>query len=224
MSQVYCLNINKNVDSERIQYFLRLVSDETRERIQKFRFKEDSLRTLYGEILIRYISNAQFGLKNNQIHFAKNKYGKPYIMDSPLYFNISHAGDWVVCAIDFSEIGIDIEKIKEINFSIAERFFSRHEYEDLIKKHTGQQLDYFYDIWTLKESYIKWLGTGLSTSLDSFRFEINNHDIKLIDKNHNENVSFKQYPINGYKLSVCSKNLTFPERLKEINVADIFLI
>ena len=224
MIEIYCMNITKDFTTDKTQYLLRHVSNETRERFNKFRFMEDALRNLYGEALVRYIGTTQFNLKTHQLTFIKNKYGKPYIYDNPIFFNISHSGNWVVCAFSSSEIGVDIEKIKEMKLSIAKSFFSGYEYATLLNMNDAQQLDYFYTIWTLKESYIKWLGTGLSTPLNSFSFDLNNKNVLL---SHNENIQnnlcFKQYSISEYKLSVCSENKNFPERVNEISIKDIFI-
>ncbi|ALS01040.1 hypothetical protein ATZ33_06555 [Enterococcus silesiacus] len=221
MLQLYCINITKDFSDDKIQNLLRYVSNETKERFHKFHFMEDSLRTLYGEILVRYISRTQFNFDTQQIIFTKNKYGKPYIKDNPLFFNISHSGEWVVCAFSSSEIGIDIEKIEKLNTNIAENFFSEYEYETLLNTENKKQLDYFYDIWTLKESYLKWLGTGLSTPLNSFHFHLNEKNIELNNNKIKNNLYFKQYPIPEYKLSVCSENNHFPKIVKEISVKDI---
>ena len=52
-------------------------------------------------------------------------------------------------------VGIDVEKIKDINIKIADRFFSKEESGRFIQKEESERLKYFFDLWTLKESYIK---------------------------------------------------------------------
>lgn len=223
MVQVYLVRLDKDISHEKIQYFLSKISEEKKERYKRFHFVDDALRTLYGEILVRYLCISQFALNNNEIHFIKNEYGKPFLKDIPLYFNISHAGEWVACALGSEEIGIDIEQVKEIDMDIAKRFFCTCEYESLMKKDEEKRLEFFYIIWTLKESYIKWLGTGLSKPLDSFYFKINNQHIQCVDKSYKTVPNFKQYSIEGYKLSVCSKTSKFVENIVKINVEDIVL-
>ncbi|MHB8170251.1 MAG: 4'-phosphopantetheinyl transferase family protein [Thermincolia bacterium] len=49
-------------------------------------------------------------------------------------FNISHSGDLVVCAVDYQPVGIDVELIDKPHLEVAERFFTRDEYRDLISK------------------------------------------------------------------------------------------
>ncbi|MCL0028295.1 hypothetical protein M1M88_01070 [Peptococcaceae bacterium] len=46
--------------------------------------------------------------------FVENDYGKPFLKNTnDLYFNVSHSGEWVVCAIHHHPIGIDIEQVKK---------------------------------------------------------------------------------------------------------------
>ncbi|MBU3179087.1 4'-phosphopantetheinyl transferase superfamily protein [Clostridium estertheticum] len=187
-----------------------LIHLEKRCKIQKFINKKDKVRTLIGEILIRTIIFEELSIRNKHLTFEKNQYGKPYFKGHPKFnFNISHSGDFVVCAIDDKSIGIDIEKVKHIEYKeIAKSFFSLSEFNYIVKEDLNIQLSKFYEIWTLKESYIKCSGQGLSIPLKSFSIDIDQYEnIKvIIDKEHKEYV-FKRFDIgSGYKMAVCSVN------------------
>lgn len=222
MVRVYMINVRDQLPEESLKKLYRLQSVKKIVKEKSFCYMENVLQTLYGNILIRYLCQTRFRIENNKIHFSKNEYGKPYIINLPIYFNISHAGEWVVCAIDEgSEVGVDIEKIKKIDLNIAQRFFCKCEYELMYLMPEKERLDYFYSIWTLKESYLKWLGTGLCTSLNSFFFLFNNNEIEVVDCFRNNKVSFRQYPLEGYKLSVCSNSNNFIEKIELIHIDDI---
>lgn len=223
MVSVYLSKINLKMSQKTIENLLQFISEENRERFHKFHFIEDSLRTLYGEIIVRYVISKQHSLKNEKIRIVRDSYGKPFIENVPLYFNISHSGEWVACAISTQEVGIDIEYIKDIDLNIAKSFFCKSEYESLISKNEEDRINYFYDLWTLKESYIKWLGTGLLTPLDSFSFNVSDTNILLSDKNRDVMPFFKQYLIKDYKLSVCSGINDFSDQINEIDIEKIIL-
>jgi len=223
MVSVYLSKINLKMNQKTIEKLLQFISEENRERFHKFYFLEDSLRSLYGEIIVRHVISKQLSLKNEKIRIVKNTYGKPFIENVPLYFNISHAGEWVACAFSDREVGIDIEHIKDIDLSIAKKYFCKNEYESLVSKNGDERIVYFYELWTLKESYIKWLGTGMSTPLDSFRFNVTNAHILFSDMNRDVVPFFKQYPIKNYKLSVCSGTNDFPDQIMEIDIEKVIL-
>jgi len=220
-TRIYISRINENLGKDRTEYLLQYLSKENIERFHKFHFIKDSLRTLCGEIIVRAVISKQFDIKNDQIKIEKNFYGKPYIPNLPIHFSISHAGDWVVCAFSTRNIGIDIEQIKDIQLDIAERFFSREEYNFLMEKEESERQESFYDLWTLKESYIKWIGSGLSTPLDSFYFTISDKGISVVNPNEVDIPYFKQYSVDGYKLSVCSTVSAFPDNMNLINIDEI---
>ncbi|TQR39691.1 4'-phosphopantetheinyl transferase superfamily protein [Lysinibacillus sphaericus] len=218
---IYLSKINPALSQQIFNDLLQIISKENREKCQRFKFKEDALRTLYGELIVRHFLSKHFSLKNKNIGILKSDAGKPYIKDFPIRFNISHAGDFVVCAFSEQEIGIDIEQIEEIDLEIAKRFFCQCEYEDLLVQRTTDRLDYFYSLWTLKESYMKWLGYGISIPLDSFYFKITDAGISCFDNIRKITPSFKQYFIEGYKLSVCSMIHDFPDNIERISIEEM---
>ncbi len=161
-------------------------------------------------MLIRTIIVEELCIKNKHIIFDENKYGKPYLKEYPkINFNISHLGDYVVCAIDDKPIGIDIEEVKQIEYKdIAEDFFTVSEFRYINKQGIGTQLSKFYEIWTLKESYLKCCGQGLAIPLKSFSIDIDKYeDIKvIINEGHNEHTFRTFDTMLGYKVAVCSEN------------------
>ncbi|WP_062491249.1 MULTISPECIES: 4'-phosphopantetheinyl transferase family protein [Paenibacillus] len=175
MIEICALHIEKNLDIQQFESLLLLVSEEKRNRILKNVRFEDAQRSLLADVLARFMLCRSLNLSNEDITFYYNSFGKPFLKNvENVFFNVSHSGNWVVCALDNSPIGIDIEIVKPIDISIARRFFSTVEYKDIMKRTPTQREDYFYTLWTLKESYIKAIGKGLSIPLDSFSFRVKN--------------------------------------------------
>ncbi|SFB07915.1 4'-phosphopantetheinyl transferase family protein [Clostridium frigidicarnis] len=205
--KIYAVRI-LDISEEKLNKLCLLIDLEKKCKIEKFINKKDKVRALIGEILIRVIIVQELGIKN--ITFEKNKYGKPYLKEYPKFnFNISHSGEFVVGAIDDKPIGIDVEEVKYIEYEeIAKSFFTISEFNYIIKNDSDICLSKFYEIWTLKESYIKCCGQGLSIPLKSFSIEVEkDENIKVVSNNEYKEHTFKLFDIElGYKIAVCSLN------------------
>lgn len=100
-------------------------------------------------------------------------HGKPELTSYPdIHFNISHCEEIAVCALSRHEIGVDIEKIRPFRDSIIRKALTLEEQEFLKQMSTDDRShwEWFFRLWTLKESRIKHSGMGLSMPLDSFSF------------------------------------------------------
>ena len=138
-----------------------LVTQERYDKIQRFHFEQDKIRGLYAGVLLRFALKKHYGLEGASLAFEKNEYGKPALKDyKEIQFNLSHSGNWVVCALSDKAIGVDVEEIKAKNLDIAKRFYAPAEYEWLKNSENPNQL--FFTYWTLKESYVKAEGKGMS--------------------------------------------------------------
>ncbi|CAM4252732.1 MULTISPECIES: 4'-phosphopantetheinyl transferase family protein [Bacillus cereus group] len=226
MLEVYVLQVPDELPHQTFLMLLNCVSNDKRERIRRFKRKEDAYRTLMADILIRSIILTKYGVPNREITFIYNSYGKPFLSwDSSFSFNVSHSGKWVVAIVGKQQlVGIDIEGVQPIGMEIARRFFAPEEYEELKVKKEKERLLYFYDLWTLKESYIKAIGHGLSIPLDSF--VIQRKDLLeqfAICQNHSpKSFFFRQYDIDTvYKLSTCATTDNFPESIIECNIYEL---
>ncbi|MEI3542070.1 MAG: hypothetical protein V8P98_04620 [Acutalibacteraceae bacterium] len=153
------------------------------------------MNSLYAELLIRNIVCENLKISNSKINFYKNSFGKPYLTDyENFYFNISHSGDFVICAISDHEVGVDIQKIKPISTAFKEKFVGRK----------NASLEDFYSMWVLEESYVKFLGKSII-------FLAKNLSLKK------QNVYYKTYNIHpNYKISVCSGDNKFYNHITHI--------
>ncbi len=197
------MDINDSVSKEQYAEWLNKISDKSQKRILHFRFLEDAKRTLYGEILVRYLACQKLHIKNEDIKIECNLYGKPFLKGYPVFsYNISHAGKWIVCIIANYAVGVDIELVKFINLDIAKRFFAKNEYEMLLLESKDNQQELFYQIWTAKESYIKYIGKGLSIPLNSFNVYKEHLDILKVDMD--ENCVIRPIKLSkNYVVSIC---------------------
>ncbi len=138
-----------------------MLPEKTVKTINKYVRWQDRHASLFGKLLLRRgleHYGKPPGLADN-LQFTK--YNRPYLRGE-IDFNISHSGDYVVCA--FSEtgiVGIDIERInEEIDISHFTSVLTASEYSSL--QTSPNQARDFFDYWCKKESVIKADGRGFS--------------------------------------------------------------
>lgn len=90
--------------------------------------------------------------------------GKPYLVDQPFQFNLSHSDSYVFCGVSEQEIGVDIQRMQSgEKLRLAKRFFSAREcqvLEDCEDEEIRRQT--FFRMWTRKEACGKLTGRGLA--------------------------------------------------------------
>lgn len=162
------LTVSELIEPSAFYNLLGFASGKKQEQIKRFHFDIDKKLSLYADLLIRIIACQTLSIKNSEIEFEKEEYGKPYIKGNPqFHYNISHTKNAIAIAISDYPIGVDIEKIKKAELDIANRFFTANE-QNYINKNKNKSDKRFYEIWTEKEAYIKYIGKGLSIPLNSF--------------------------------------------------------
>lgn len=206
--EIYAVRIG-DICLEELYSICSTFTSEKRYILEKYNNTSDRIRSLLGELLIRTVTINKLRIDNKNLIFDKNQFGKPFLNGYPKHhFNISHSGDFVVCAISNSLIGIDIEKIEQIDYeAIAKDFFTHPEYL-YITQEDKNNLRKFYNIWTLKESFIKCCGMGLSMPLDMFSINIDSYNnIRMVSATGEvkSKYYFRLFDIDReYKLAVCS--------------------
>ena len=154
-----------------------LAGDE-KQRADRHYFERHRQRSCTSRGLLRHILSRYCpAVAPQDWKLQVNRYGRPQIESpatgTPLSFNVSHSGDHLVVAVAcIPELGVDVEQVapRRHLMRIARRHFSGPEYQALLALPAQAQLSRFFDLWTLKEAYIKARGMGLALPLDSFSF------------------------------------------------------
>lgn len=203
----YAFNINEIQNVEEAKKFFEYISDDRKKKINKLIFEKDVIHSIFAEVIVRFALWEQYGLRNVKI--KKGEYGKPYLEDyKDIHFNLSHSGEWVMCAVGDMQIGIDVEQIKEKDLSVSKLVFTSGECEYLSTLDINDVTKEFYKIWTLKESYIKNTGKGLGIPLKSFEFEMKNDEINIIiqGKRNDEYLFVTQQIDENHCTAICVKS------------------
>lgn len=219
--KIYALRIPADISDDYITILYSRVTPQRQAKAKRFIKKADVLRSLLAELLLYRVALPRAGIQPDCYFLNYNKYGKPSLANPlDVHFNLSHAGNIVVCAVDNFPIGIDIEEIQPLDMSVAQNCYTQDEIYRLTAKKEVDRLRYFYDLWTIKESYVKAIGKGLALPINSFS----------VDKEENGKISlfpliekwfFRQYEIDAdYILSICASHDNFPTEIIWSDIED----
>lgn len=208
--KTFGLKVDPILNAHYFHCFCKQISEDEKQKIKKYKFIDDAYRSVFANMLVRFVAVKFYRLKYHDIAFKYSEYGKPYLQeDLSFHFNISHTHEWIVCAVDQMPVGIDIECLLPRDISSIIRFFSKTEQDSFLLKEESQKLHYFYELWTLKESYIKKCGLGLSIPLNTFSINEKNNEFCL-ENQQNKDIFFKQYFIDEkYIMAVCANSNVF---------------
>ena len=190
-------NIN-DIDSLSIKNFLKKCKDCDLSYINKIKNLKKRKQTIVGKILLANLLKKEYNINYFDIEINYNYNGKPFFNNLNIFFNISHSYDMVICVISNSKIGVDIEKIVDINPKFTNIFLttSEKEYVNYPAKNYNKR---FFQIYTLKESYIKAMGNSI----------LKNSNISFAYKNNtltcsNKLILFKTIEsVENYIISIC---------------------
>ena len=189
--------------------------DYRKSRTDSLKLDKDKRLSLgAGVLLCRALSAA--GFDGSELNISYGEHGKPYFpeISDKFQFSLSHSGNMAMCAFSYSDdgkavpVGCDIELVRKTDIKIAKRFFAPEEYERIISlSDENERADLFFRYWTLKESFIKLTGKGLSTPLDEFViFRDEKDEIRVRQNGKIENLIFgEEVPHEGYRASWCAK-------------------
>jgi 4'-phosphopantetheinyl transferase len=221
--QCFAVHLSYPLPDKMKNSFLKILDNDLRQKLARYKRKNDFELNLCTHVLLRILLNRFYQYDLKQITYRKNLYGKPYIRQENIHFNISHSNQWGVCVIDDTPVGVDIEEIIPLDVDSMIKCFSEVEQKALLQMSKADQIQAFYRLWVLKESYIKKLGVGLSKALDSFTFHTDFERVIVQDKQdvNGTHYFYEENVDKHYKLAICAEHNDFPEKISVISLQDL---
>ncbi|MBR3998204.1 MAG: 4'-phosphopantetheinyl transferase superfamily protein [Clostridia bacterium] len=121
-------------------------------------------RGLSSDDLIRRCASHFCGVDCSGMEIIRERGKKPFFASGEPCFSVSHSGDLWVCVFAWHEVGCDVQEMRANDKykRLAARWFCESEAERTVTERD------FYDIWSRKEAYVKFLGIGINEEFRRF--------------------------------------------------------
>lgn len=178
---------------------------------------EPKEQSKWARILLRQALEEEGLRLEDPVPLQRDVYGKPFLLEhSDIQINLSHSKGYVACAIGEKPVGIDVEcwRGRRGRERVVKKFHPL-EQEAYWAAEEGERERLFYELWVLKESFLKADGRGLLIPLASFYMEgICREQGRVMQQERAENYYYKQYRMEGrsFSLAVCSMEACFAEK------------
>lgn len=170
---------------EDIQLMSRILTPEELMLCGKLRHEPQKNTWISCHVALRKMLADFMVMDPRDIDIRKNKFGKPYLQDSDLFFNISHTNSAFLLAFNQGgKLGVDLEILSgdEDLPSLIDYAFSNDETEYCMNG--GDISARFLEIWTLKEAFLKYSGIGLTDYLRSINiFGTEQNELRSLNLN-----------------------------------------
>ena len=164
MVHVFFTTFTDKLPAARYQKLLAQLPLKMQQQVSGYRKWEDAHRSILGKALLIEGLNEYNHSNISLTDLNYTAFQKPYFANG-IHFNISHSGNYIVCAISTTEVGIDVEEIKDIPLSDFKELFSPEELKLIFKD--PYKYGPFYTLWTQKEAFLKAIGVGLNMPLNN---------------------------------------------------------
>lgn len=225
MIRTYIINIRQLEDEALFRNMLELTSPYRRQKIAVLKNDNDKRRSLGAAIALDKALEG-YGLEERAMEYEFGSHGKPFLRYYPeIHFSLSHSKDYAICSIGIEELGNDIEWVRGGKDNVAERFFAAEELAWIKNAVDSKEKDErMFQIWTMKESFLKVTGFGMSLSLKDFAVIMEeNGNIKLCQTVDDKVYHIKEYALPlifneqaEYKIAVCSPDPDFAPSPEQI--------
>jgi 4'-phosphopantetheinyl transferase len=159
--------------------FEALLSADERARSARFRTEQLQRQYLLARALQRMVlSRYAPAVPPADWEFSKGEHDKPALAASlaahGLHFNLTHTAGLVAFAVARAPLGIDVENfaVRDPPLEVARSYFTPHEADALEALPFDARRARFFALWTLKESWLKADGRGLSAGLENAEFDL----------------------------------------------------
>jgi len=177
-----------------------------RAKIDRLRFDRDKVLSLCAYVLLCGCTGKVWP------EFSYGANGKPSLPDGTVHFNLSHSKNSVVLGLAGSDIGVDVETVRDFSPAVLKKVFTPSEQAQILN--APDPKDAFFTFWTLKESYIKATGQGLSCPLPSVEFALDETGVRCSDPRF----QFWTGKTGAERISACSHE---PQELRVVTLGEL---
>lgn len=157
------LYIDTHITDFDLQEALAGVSPQRREQALRYRNELDQRLSVAAYRLLCRALATEYGITEQPL-LAWREGGKPYLPHHPqVHFSISHCKEVVACAVADVPVGVDVERMRPFNESLARYVLSDEELQQVMKLPAPDVA--FIRLWTVKESLLKLTGEGIRSDL-----------------------------------------------------------
>lgn len=204
VSLYFCPLVDQQLSEQQLKLLRSWLPTDEETKADRFlqpdaRTKGLLVRGYLRGVLSLYAQGMGGKMQPNEWQFEYLEKGKPVLSEAsfaryPLQFNISHSGDYLLVAVIQAtrdlQLGVDIERLRMSTniYAILNHYFTDDETQSLLALPEDEQRSRFFDLWALKESYIKAKGLGLALSLKSFSFTFNTASTQNLTSKHVDHI------------------------------------
>ena len=168
------------VDAESVSWaeeHSSVLDDDEQRRWRRYQSSDARALFVVAHVATRHVLAQAHGRDPASWRFERGAHGRPEIVDGPPgeRFNLSHTSGMIaVLTHGEDDHGVDVEhKGRETDIeSVARRVFTEAEQASIRAQPNATRAERFYQLWTLKEAFIKAKGAGLAMPLQQFSFAI----------------------------------------------------
>jgi len=151
------------LEDEFLEDIIPLLSETRLDKIKRLRSVQSKKVSAIAYLLLRIALLENHNIME-AVEFEYIGNGKPILRDYPqIHFNLSHSQNTAACVIADSTVGVDVQKTKKVSDKVAKRVLTADEYAAFLSSCVPDE--YFCEIWTIKESYLKKTGQGIAAEL-----------------------------------------------------------
>ena len=189
---MYNLYIDENPLGINLDAALEFMSEQRRKQVLAFRHERGRKLSAAAYMLLCKALKEVYGINEPPL-FEYSEHGKPSIVGHPeIYFNISHCRSVAGCVVSSCPVGIDVEEVREYKDSLARYVLNEDEYS--MVSSSRQPAREFIRLWTMKESYLKLTGEGIT------------RDLKTVLADTASTCHFDSQDLGNAIITVCTKH------------------
>ncbi|WP_447507240.1 4'-phosphopantetheinyl transferase family protein [Acinetobacter oleivorans] len=212
--QVYVCPVSRvPQDHMVLSYYLGFLSSAEKLRYDQYHPKAARL-FLISRVLVKTVLADKLGISPHAVNIELHPNGKPFVEGGKaVYFNLTHSADVIILAVtEEGEIGVDIEQVdREFEWMRVDSVLAPIEIEWIKENEitdSSSVFQRFFQIWTLKEAYIKCTGEGMSRHLKKLNFHVLPEHIQFLDSTNDaqktEEYYFESYIYDSHFIfSIC---------------------